>query len=51
MATREKVKLTHTISALSTDCPDESTEGVDTPSNAEDQEDEVMDQSSMSESD
>ena len=44
----EKVKLPHAISALSTDCPDESTEGVDTPSNAEDQ---VMDDSSMSESD
>ena len=51
MAASERVKLSHTVSALSTDCPDESTEGVDTPSNAEDQEDQVMDDSSMSESD
>ena len=51
MQVGEKVKLTHAISALSTDCADESTEGVDTTSNAEDREDQVMDDSSMSESD
>ena len=47
----EKVRLTHHVSSLSTDCPDESTEGVETPSNADDRDDEhdsADDSSSMS---
>ena len=35
----EKLRLSHHVSSLSTDCPDESSEGVETPSNAGDRED------------
>ena len=39
----EKLKLSHNISSTSTDCPDESTEGVGSPYDNEEDEDNVMD--------
>ena len=47
----EKLRLTHLISAASTDTPDESTDGVGTPSHAEGEDDVSMDDSSESEAD
>jgi len=47
----EKLRLTHHVSSLSTDVPDESSEGLETPSNEDDREDEhdsEDDSSSMS---
>jgi hypothetical protein len=45
----EKLKLKHLVSAASTDLPDESTDGVETPSNADDEDDVSMEDSSESE--
>ena len=49
----QKPVLAHNVSAFSTDCPDESTEGMETPSNADGKKDissgsEDSDMSSMS---
>jgi hypothetical protein len=47
----EKLKLSHNISSTSTDCPDESTEGVGSPyGNEEEDDDEVTEDDEKSSS-